>query len=136
MQLFPILAAAMAMSPAAALPRRQAGGCTDPSKRIEWRELDPTDQQDYIKAVLCLKTKPSRIGLNTPLYDDFSHVHFNLSNFSQSAEPPVSLIVTNFPANSELSTVHGNAPFLPWHRYFTKVHENALRQCGYKGPGT
>lgn len=32
--------------------------------------------------------------------------------------------------------VHGGAPFLPWHRWFGKVYEEALRSCGYEGPGT
>lgn len=57
--------------------------CADPPARIEWRELDPVDQKGYIDAVLCLKTKPSRIGLDTPLYDDFAYVHFTLAQVSK-----------------------------------------------------
>lgn len=33
-------------------------------------------------------------------------------------------------------TVHGIAGFLPWHRYFGQVYEDALRECGYKGVAT
>ncbi|KAI5364067.1 putative tyrosinase copper-binding domain, di-copper centre-containing domain superfamily [Septoria linicola] len=54
-----------------------------------------------------MKTKPSRIGLTTPLYDDFAYVH-NLGN-------------------SEV------ASFLPWHRYFLSVYEKAVQNCGYTG---
>lgn len=33
--------------------------------------------------------------------------------------------------------VHGGSPFLPWHRYFTHVYFNTLKEeCGYEGPGT
>ncbi|KAJ4254533.1 hypothetical protein NW762_010132 [Fusarium torreyae] len=49
--------------------------CTNPVKRVEWRELKAADKQSYIDAVLCLKTKPSRLGLKTSLYDDFPYVH-------------------------------------------------------------
>lgn len=32
--------------------------------------------------------------------------------------------------------VHGGAPFLPWHRYFSWVYIKTLREeCGYDGPG-
>jgi tyrosinase len=29
--------------------------------------------------------------------------------------------------------VHGVAAFLPWHRYFVQVYEDALHECGYTG---
>jgi hypothetical protein len=58
--------------------------CTAPVKRVEWRQMRPADQQSYLDSVLCLKTKPSRIGLNSStLYDDFAYVHFNLSKQSK-----------------------------------------------------
>ncbi|PSN61663.1 Di-copper centre-containing protein [Corynespora cassiicola Philippines] len=108
------LLAATAVANVGAVPYKRADQeCTNPQKRIEWRELGSTDQQGYIDAVLCLKTKPSRRGLDTPLYDDFPHVHFELADY-----------------------VHHYASFLPWHRYFTHVYEQALRECGYTGPMT
>lgn len=58
--------------------------CENPRLRVEWREMDPVDQQSYLDSVLCLKTKPSRIGLTGTLYDDFPYVHFNLSSQSKS----------------------------------------------------
>ncbi|KAH8171379.1 hypothetical protein LIA77_08146 [Sarocladium implicatum] len=107
------IAAAGTLASAAVLPPRDTKHCENPSKRIEWRELKPEDQQSYLDSVLCLTTKPSRRGLNSTLYDDFGHLHFKLNSY-----------------------IHGGAPFLPWHRYFGKVYEDALRSCGYKGPGT
>ncbi|KAF5667277.1 monophenol monooxygenase (tyrosinase) [Fusarium heterosporum] len=114
MKFFNALTIASIIAPAVSFPGFKAGkSCTDPAKRIEWRELDPADQKGYIDSVLCLKTKPSRMGLNSSLYDDFPHLHFKLNDW-----------------------IHGGSPFLPWHRYFGVVYERALRDCGYKGPGT
>ncbi|KAH7014498.1 uncharacterized protein B0I36DRAFT_378185 [Microdochium trichocladiopsis] len=92
-----------------------ASTCVAPSKRIEWRQLGAANQQSYLNAVKCLKTKPSRLGIEpaSTLYDDFPYVHFQLNNY-----------------------IHGGAPFLPWHRYFTHVYFDALAECGYVGPGT
>ncbi|KAM0085922.1 hypothetical protein ACKRZS_001723 [Fusarium odoratissimum] len=108
-----ILALAGAITPAIAAPAKSDKTCSNPAKRIEWRELDAADQQGYIDAVLCLKTKPSRMGLKSSLYDDFPHLHFQLNSW-----------------------IHGGSPFLPWHRYFGVVYERALRDCGYEGPYT
>ncbi|KAF5240380.1 hypothetical protein FANTH_9640 [Fusarium anthophilum] len=96
---FPALCAAAAVS-----------NCENPSKRVEWRELDDAARQQYTDAVVCLSTKPSRLGLNTSLYDDFPYVHAHLDK-----------------------QIHAVASFLPWHRYFVHVYEGALKECGYKG---
>jgi tyrosinase len=74
-----VLVFAAALTPALAAPAPTQQKCTNPQKRPEWRELSEAGQQSYIDAVLCLKTKPSRLGLDTTLYDDFPYVHFNLS---------------------------------------------------------
>ncbi|KAF5609119.1 Tyrosinase [Fusarium pseudoanthophilum] len=95
---FPALCAAAAVSK-----------CESPTKRVEWRELDDAARKQYTDAVLCLTTKPSRLGLNTTLYDDFPHVHAHLDK-----------------------QIHAVASFLPWHRYFVHVYEGALKECGYK----
>ena len=52
--------------------------------RVEWRDLSSAEQQSYIDGVLCLKTKPSRLGLNTTLFDDFAYVHHNLNAQSKT----------------------------------------------------
>lgn len=69
----------------AALTRRQndTQRCVVPITRIEWRDLAPDVRQSYIDAVLCLKTKPSRIGLSTSLYDDFPYVHQTYNRVSE-----------------------------------------------------
>ncbi|KAL4732707.1 hypothetical protein ACLX1H_001726 [Fusarium chlamydosporum] len=113
------LTLASAIAPALAVPAsapatKPEKGCTNPPKRVEWRELGAANQKSYLDAVLCMKTKPSRIGLKkSTLYDDFGYVHFKLNDW-----------------------IHGGPPFLPWHRYFGVVYEETLRGCGYKGPGT
>lgn len=81
------LLAAASLAQASVVPPRQVNGgsdCTDPPLRVEWRELPPAQRKGYIDAVLCLKTKPSRIGLTT-LFDDFPHVHFQLAKSSKPA---------------------------------------------------
>lgn len=83
MKLTSILALTGAITPAITAPAKSDKTCSNPAKRIEWRELDATDQQGYIDAVLCLKTKPSRMGLNSSLYDDFPHLHFQLNSWSK-----------------------------------------------------
>lgn len=84
MKFLSMLAAAGAVAPAVALPANPAprATCTNPEKRIEWREMQPEQQKSYLDAVKCLTTKPSKIGLNSTLYDDFPNVHFRLNNFS------------------------------------------------------
>ncbi|KAH7252774.1 hypothetical protein BKA59DRAFT_492592 [Fusarium tricinctum] len=95
-----------ALCAAATVPKT----CENAPKRIEWRQLDQSARPQYVDAVLCLGTKPSRIGLNSTLYDDFPYVHSKLDK-----------------------KIHFVASFLPWHRYFVHVFEGALKECDYKG---
>lgn len=81
------LLAAASLTEAVALPSLQARSgshCNNPPQRIEWRKLEAAQQKSYLDAVLCLKTKPSRIGLKS-LFDDFPHIHFQLAGSSKSA---------------------------------------------------
>lgn len=104
--------------------------CNQPVQRIEWRNLSSLEQQSYIHGVLCLKTKPSRLGLNTTLFDDFAYVHHNLNAQSKTVRSNNSL-------GSLLNiAVHFVAAFLPWHRYYLQIYENALQECGYVGAAT
>jgi len=85
--------------------------CVNPATRQEWRTLTPSDKNTYINAVKCLQTKPSRVGTNGTLYDDFSWVHKHASSKS-----------------------HASSPFFPWHRYFIHIFEKALvDDCAYPG---
>ncbi|PMD16629.1 Di-copper centre-containing protein [Hyaloscypha hepaticicola] len=85
--------------------------CTDPATRREWRSLSRREKKDYIDAVKCLATVPSRLGTNGTIYDDFPWAHTQVSSFT-----------------------HGSASFFPWHRYFIHAYERALREhCHYEG---
>lgn len=111
------------LSPAALEARTK---CTDPVLRKEWSAATPEERTAYTNAVLCLATKPSTIGLNTTMYDDFAYVHNKLNQRSKNND-------TSFASTNENWTVHGVAQFLPWHRYFMHLHEQALKECGYTG---
>jgi tyrosinase len=65
---------------AAAVPKT----CENAPKRVEWRQMDQAARQQYTDAVLCLTTKPSSLGLNSTLYDDFPYVHSKLDKQSTS----------------------------------------------------
>ncbi|KAL6704152.1 hypothetical protein ACN47E_008712 [Coniothyrium glycines] len=80
-----------------------------PPIRREWRSLSLAERDAYIDAVLCLKTRPSRLGLAHSLYDDFPYIH-NLFD----------------------RDIHFAASFLPWHRYFIHTYHSALAtECAY-----
>lgn len=56
-------------------PSLASTACTNPVIRREWRSLSNAEKSDYIGAVQCLRSSPSRSGLNQTLYDDFPYVH-------------------------------------------------------------
>ncbi|KAI8623979.1 hypothetical protein F5Y19DRAFT_342209 [Xylariaceae sp. FL1651] len=84
--------------------------------RREWGALSKCERTDYIKAVKCLQSRPA----NTPSsvapgaktrFDDFVATHIN-----------------------QTLAIHYTGNFLVWHRYFTWLYEEALREeCGYLG---
>lgn len=77
--------------------------------RKEWRYLNRTVQVEYISAVQCLMNLPSVLKEGTSLYDDFVFGHTKTGSYS-----------------------HYAASFLPWHRMYIHVFEQALRHsCGY-----
>lgn len=75
--------------------------------------LQDVEKKSYIDAVLCLMAKPSTMkypGSQTR-WDDLTYVH---------------RVNTNI--------VHNVGGLLPWHRYYTYMHETMLREeCGYQG---
>ncbi|KAK2604628.1 hypothetical protein N8I77_007541 [Diaporthe amygdali] len=85
-------------------------------ERKEWSDLGLSEREDYINAVLCLQSLPSRhdsakVPGAKSRFDDFVAVHIAMT-FS----------------------VHGTASFLGWHRVYLWLYEKALRdECGYKG---
>lgn len=75
--------------------------------RPEWRSLPEHRRYAYTVAVERLTKLPSRLGLNTSLYDDFTYVHIQVKN-----------------------QVHHSALSLPWHRMFISVFEEVLKTEG------
>lgn len=49
--------------------------CTEPRVRHEWRSLSTAEKHDYIRAVRCLHSTPSKIRPNGTLYDDYPYAH-------------------------------------------------------------
>ncbi|EGG12889.1 uncharacterized protein MELLADRAFT_30131, partial [Melampsora larici-populina 98AG31] len=86
--------------------------CASITVRKEWRSMARADQKSYLSAVKCLMTKPSTLKprSNLRLYDDFESVH-----------------------DRSRPNVHWVAQFLPWHRHFIHLYEQALQSCGYNG---
>ncbi|KAL4802648.1 tyrosinase central domain protein [Aspergillus unguis] len=84
--------------------------------RKEWSNFTVAEQQDYVDALWCLRSKPSVLprdqfpGVLDRL-DDFVATHMNYT-----------------------VVIHRDGVLLPWHRHFVWLWENALREeCGYKG---
>ncbi|KAF9895139.1 hypothetical protein FE257_000041 [Aspergillus nanangensis] len=84
--------------------------------RREWGSLSKGERKEYIDAVLCLASKPSKSDPSFApgarnRFDDFVAIHINQTFF-----------------------IHATGNFLTWHRYFTWAYEQALRnECGYTG---
>lgn len=57
--------------------------CRDPAVRQEWRSLSFLQRREYISAVRCLQNRPSTIGLDHTLHDEFTWIHSRLGNFSK-----------------------------------------------------
>ncbi|RGP60415.1 tyrosinase [Fusarium longipes] len=97
---------------------KRASTCNWSNVRVrrEWNTLSKKDKKSYIDAVKCLQSKPAKgpesfaAGAKTR-FDDWVSVHLNST-----------------------SNIHYTGNFLSWHRYFTWLYEEALRnECGYKG---
>ena len=54
--------------------------CSKPVTRREWRELSEPEKSEYLAAVKCLATRPSKLDNNGTLYDDFPWVHKYLTS--------------------------------------------------------
>ncbi|TID03838.1 Tyrosinase ustQ [Colletotrichum higginsianum] len=94
------------------------GGCNlfNAQVRRDWAAFSAKERKEYIGAVQCLLTSPSKSdpafapGARNR-YDDFVAVHIN-----------------------QTRSIHGTGNFLTWHRYYTWAYENALKtECGYRG---
>ncbi|KIM46639.1 hypothetical protein M413DRAFT_440244 [Hebeloma cylindrosporum] len=89
-------------------------GCETLLQRREWRTLADSEKLDYINAVKCLQSLPPLDPTLTAAqsrFDEFHALHLEKADL-----------------------VHVTGEFLPWHRYYVKLYEDALRnECGYAG---
>ncbi|KIM28124.1 hypothetical protein M408DRAFT_24137 [Serendipita vermifera MAFF 305830] len=95
-------------------PSTSARRCKKIEKRKEWRQLSYGEKKDYIRAIKCLQTRPDYgiSPITNNLYDAFTQVH-----------------------TTDFGLFHISSPFLPWHRWFVWIHNEALKhECGYTGP--
>ncbi|KAH8809364.1 putative tyrosinase [Xylogone sp. PMI_703] len=93
------------------LPTPRIFTCRNPVVRKEWRVLSYEERQEYYRAVKCLATRPSRLGLNGTVYDDFAWVH------TLSSEQ-----------------THNSSTFMPWHRAVLNLYEKILvEECSFTG---
>jgi tyrosinase len=118
--------------------------CSKPILRKNWNSATASEKYKCINAVQCLATKPSVLGTNATLYDDFTYVNpyddYTCANpgtlvlfmvaWTREVCWPISFCADL--ANGD-NKVHGVASFLPWHRFFISVYEDQLRNCGYAG---
>ncbi|EPS42846.1 hypothetical protein H072_3151 [Dactylellina haptotyla CBS 200.50] len=96
-------------------PSKSGCNLTKVRLRKEWSTLSSREKKEYIRAVLCLQSKPAKSGALAPgarsRFDDFVATHIN-----------------------QTFVIHATGNFLSWHRYYTWVYEKALREeCGYTG---
>lgn len=105
----------VAAATATAIPAPRANGCTSPEVRKEWRELTSEEKADYLRAAKCLRELPKQ------KYAEVDAVKTRMDE----------LVWTHFSLNLD---IHFVANFLPWHRWYVKLHEDMLRkECGFKG---
>jgi tyrosinase len=98
--------------------------------------MAPAERKNYTDAVLCMTRKPPRLstaeysGVRSR-FDDFVACVFGPDVLRMWDQLYLNLRSTHI--NNTLH-VHYSGLFLPWHRRFTWLWEQALRQeCGYTG---
>lgn len=93
------------------------------------------EKVDYIDAVLCLQSTPSRTPADLvpgarSRYDDFVATHINQTLQIHYTVWSYSHLFWPTPNNAD----DNKGTFLTWHRWFIWEFEQALRnECGYKG---
>ncbi|KAK1462392.1 tyrosinase central domain-containing protein [Colletotrichum cuscutae] len=91
--------------------------CTPDKVRVrrEWRTLPAEQRRAFVAAIECMQSSPSLyepgvMPAAKTLYDDFVAIHLK--------QTPV---------------IHRTANFQLWHRLYTDVFEQKVRECGYTG---
>ena len=113
--------------------RRRSPVCTEIRQRVPWyvvilmddkdiniesltyhrTQLTQNEKLSYVEADLCLMAAPSKSGVPGAVtrWDDLQWPHV-----------------------VQTTTVHNVGAFLPFHRYYIKVHERMIRdECNYTG---
>ncbi|KAJ3455982.1 hypothetical protein MRS44_017464 [Fusarium solani] len=75
--------------------------------------LNDNEKTTYLDAELCLMSKPAKLGVEGAVnpWDELDWAHIAQAN-----------------------VIHNVGAFLPWHRYYMRVHGYLLQsECGYKG---
>jgi tyrosinase len=112
------LCTAQGLAPAAATTSGgEAGDRSAVRVRKSVRSLSSQERTDFVAAVLALKAAKSPFDPNLNYYDQFVAWHLSL-----------------YPCGMDhaMSSAHGGALFLPWHRQFLKLFEDALREVSGK----
>ncbi|KAL0943469.1 amino acid transporter [Colletotrichum truncatum] len=94
-----------------------SAACTNPSIRKPWTALTEGQRSSYVNATLCLmdpEQAPAKVG--------------SWGAKSRWEE----LLVAHV---AQVRFIHTVGALFPWHRWYTKIHEDLLRnECGYTGP--
>ncbi|RAH68073.1 tyrosinase family protein [Aspergillus aculeatinus CBS 121060] len=91
--------------------------CESPSVRKSWSALTLDERAEYINSTLCL--------MNPVLAPAKTGTYGSKSRWDE-------LLVAHV---AQVQFIHVVGAFFPWHRWYTRVHENLLRdECGYTGP--
>ncbi|KAI9447354.1 Di-copper centre-containing protein [Lactarius psammicola] len=113
------------ISSAVGAPSKKA--CTKPSVRKEWRAFSAKEKAAWIKATNCLSHLPHDPAL-TPTVDPSVSL---IPPFNASSSYYDDLVYIHMDLNTR---IHFTGLFLPWHRWYVYVYEQALKnKCGYTG---
>ena len=85
--------------------------CSQVRTRVEWDNASDNNKQNYINAIKCMFSSPSKGGYagSNNRYEDFVQVHQSVTD-----------------------NVHNNRKFIVWHRGFLWAFEQVLRdECGF-----
>jgi tyrosinase len=102
-------------------------GCGEPARqRKNVKDLSPQERRDFVEAVLALKHTPSPYDSALSWYDQFVLFHQDVYEYK--------LDVPDRPEGSQAmyEIGHKSPTFLPWHRKFLLMYEQALRKVSGK----
>jgi tyrosinase len=93
--------------------------CVEPTRqRKNVKDLTAQEKQDFVDAVLKLKATPSPHDINLSWYDQFVEFHRQIYYYR--------------PGYAGYQIGHESPTFLPWHRKFLLMYEQALREVSGK----